>query len=114
MDRCSQCGHQAISYNSCRNRHCPGCQSGSRDRWLEARRAELLPTPYAHVVFTLPHQLAPLALQNKEVIYGLLLRASARTLIEVASDARHLGAEIGFLEQFRQLREWNHCAASDT
>jgi hypothetical protein len=104
MDRCSQCGQQAISYNSCRNRHCPRCQSGARDRWLEARRAELLRTPYAHVVFTLPHQLAPLALQNKEVIYGLLLRASARTLVEVASDARHLGAEIGF---FSVLHTWN-------
>lgn len=104
LDRCSQCGHQAISYNSCRNRHCPRCQSGARDRWLDARRAELLPTPYAHVVFTLPHQLAALALQNKEVIYGLLLRASARTLIEVASDARHLGAEIGF---FSVLHTWN-------
>src|SRR5579862_5043386 len=89
---------------TCRNRHCPRCQSGARDRWLEARRAELLPIPYAHVVFTLPHQLAPLALQNKEVIYGLLLRASARTLIEVAADARHLGAEIGF---FSVLHTWN-------
>jgi hypothetical protein len=83
VDQCSGCGHRAISYNSCRNRHCPKCSSQARDRWLEARRAELLPTPYAHVVFTLPHQLAPLALQNKEVIYGLLFRASARTLIEI-------------------------------
>src|SRR5580658_8153508 len=95
LDQCSGCGHRAISYNSCRNRHCPKCQSQARDHWLEARRAELLPTPYAHVVFTLPHQLAPLALQNKEVIYGLLFRASARTLIEIASDSRHLGAGIG-------------------
>jgi hypothetical protein len=71
---------------------------------LAARRAELLPTPCAHVVFTLPHQLAPLALQNKEVIYGLLFRASAQTLIEIASDSRHLGAEIGF---FSVLHTWN-------
>lgn len=104
LDQCSGCGHRAISYNSCRNRHCPKCQSQARDRWLEARRAELLPTPYAHVVFTLPHQLAPLALQNKEVIYGLLLRASAQTLIEIASDPTHLGAEIGF---FSVLHTWN-------
>jgi hypothetical protein len=102
LDQCSRCGHRAISYNSCRNRHCPKCQSQARDRWLAARRAELLPTPYAHVVFTLPHQLAPLALQNKEVIYGLLFHASARTLIEIASD--HLGAEIGF---FSVLHTWN-------
>ena len=104
LDQCSGCGHRAISYNSCRNRHCPKCQSQARERWLEARRAELLPTPYAHVVFTLPHQLAPLALQNKEVIYGLLFRASAQTLTEIASDPRHLGAEIGF---FSVLHTWN-------
>jgi hypothetical protein len=104
MDRCSRCGQQAISYNSCRNRHCPKCQSQARERWLEARRAELLPTPYAHVVFTLPHQLAPLALQNKEVIYGLLFRASAQTLAEIASDSKYLGAEIGF---FSVLHTWN-------
>jgi hypothetical protein len=104
LDQCSGCGHRAISYNSCRNRHCPKCQSQACERWLEARRAELLPTPYAHVVFTLPHQLASLALQNKEVIYGLLFRASAQTLIEIASDARRLGAEIGF---FSVLHTWN-------
>src|SRR5947199_2752036 len=104
VDRCSGCGHRAISYNSCRNRHCPKCQSHARDRWLEARRSELLATPYAHVVFTLPHQLAPLALQNKEVIYGLLFRCSAQTLIEIAADPQHLGAEIGF---FSVLHTWN-------
>jgi hypothetical protein len=104
LDQCSACGHRAVSYNSCRNRHCPKCQGQVRDRWLAARRAELLPTPYAHVVFTLPHQLASLALQNKEVIYGLLFRASAQTLIEIAADPRHLGAEIGF---FSVLHTWN-------
>src|ERR1035438_5528397 len=78
-------GHRAtISYNSCRNRHCPKCQTGARERWLEARRRELLPSPYVHVVFTLPAQLAPLALQNKKVVYDLLLRSSAETLLEVA------------------------------
>ena len=76
IDECSGCGHRAISFNSCRNRHCPKCQSNARDRWLDARRRELLPVPYAHVVFTLPGQLAPLALQNKSEIYGLLFRAS--------------------------------------
>src|SRR5215471_17114501 len=104
IDQCSACGHQAISYNSCRNRHCPKCQTQARERWLAARRAELLPTPYAHVVFTLPHQLAPLALQNKQVMYSLLFRCSAQTLIEIAADPKHLGADIGF---FSVLHTWN-------
>jgi len=105
IDECTRCGHRAtISYNSCRNRHCPKCQTGARQRWLEARRRELLPSPYVHVVFTLPAQLAPLALQNKKVVYDLLLRASAETLLEVARNPRHLGAEIGF---FSVLHTWN-------
>jgi hypothetical protein len=105
IDACTRCGYRAaISYNSCRNRHCPKCQTGARERWIQARRSELLPTPYVHVVFTLPPQLAGLALQNKKVIYGLLLRASAETLLEVARDPRHLGAEIGF---FSVLHTWN-------
>ena len=104
VDACSRCGHQAISYNSCRNRHCPKCQANARDRWLQARSRELLPTSYAHVVFTLPHQLAPLALQNKRELYGLLFRSSAETLLTVAHDPRQLGAEIGF---FSVLHTWN-------
>src|ERR1017187_2255761 len=104
IDECSNCGHRAISFNSCRNRHCPKCQSNARDRWLEARRRELLPTPYVHVVFTLPGQLAALALQNKREVYSLLFRASAETLLAVARDPRHLGAEIGF---FSVLHTWN-------
>jgi hypothetical protein len=105
IDECTRCGHRAtISYNSCRNRHCPKCQTGAREHWLEARRRELLPSPYAHVVFTLPQQLAPLALQNKKIIYDLLLRASAETLLEVARNPRRLGAEIGF---FSVLHTWN-------
>jgi hypothetical protein len=96
-DQCSRCGHQAISYNSCRNRHCPKCQSNARDKWLASRQEELLNVPYVHVVFTLPHQLAPLAFQNKKLLYGLLFRTSAATLLEVAADPRHLGAEIGLL-----------------
>jgi hypothetical protein len=105
IDACTRCGHRAaISYNSCRNRHCPKCQTGARERWIQARRRELLPVPYVHVVFTLPPQLAGLALQNKKVIYDLLLRASAETLLEVARDPRHLAAEIGF---FSVLHTWN-------
>ncbi|MGA8873781.1 MAG: IS91 family transposase [Candidatus Acidiferrales bacterium] len=104
LDECTRCGHRAISYNSCRNRHCPKCQTGARERWIAARQRELLPTRYVHVVFTLPRQLAPLALQNTKVIYALLLRTSAETLLEVARDPRHLGAEIGF---FSVLHTWN-------
>jgi Putative transposase/Transposase zinc-binding domain len=105
IDACTRCGYRAaISYNSCRNRHCPKCQTSAREHWIQARRRELLPTPYVHVVFTLPPQLASLALQNKKIIYGLLLRASAETLLEVARNPRHLGAEIGF---FSVLHTWN-------
>ena len=105
IDECTRCGHRAtISYNSCRNRHCPKCQTGARERWIEARRSELLPSPYVHVVFTLPSQLAALALQNKKIVYSLLLRASAETLLEVARNPTHLGAEIGF---FSVLHTWN-------
>lgn len=103
-DQCSSCGHSTISYNSCRNRHCPKCQGNARHRWLEARGQELLPTPYVHVVFTLPRELAPLALQNKKVIYNLLFQTSAETLLEVSRDPKHLGAEIGF---FSVLHTWN-------
>src|ERR1700676_588528 len=77
VDACSKCGHEAVSYNSCRNRHCPKCQANARDRWLEARGKELLPIRYVHMVFTLPRQLSPVALQNKKVVYDLLLRTSA-------------------------------------
>jgi hypothetical protein len=103
-DQCSDCGHTAISYNSCRNRHCPRCQGNARLRWLKAREQELLPTRYVHAVFTLPRELAPLALQNKRLIYNLLFHASAETLLEIARDPRHLGAEIGF---FSVLHSWN-------
>ena len=105
-DQCADCGHSAISYNSCRNRHCPKCQGNARLRWLQAREREreLLPTSYVHVVFTLPRELAPLALQNKRLIYNLLFRASAETLLEIARDPRHLGAEIGF---FSVLHTWD-------
>jgi hypothetical protein len=97
LDQCSRCGQQAISYNSCRNRHCGKCQTNARDRWLAEREKELLNVPYVHVVFTLPHQLSQLALANKRTLYDLLFRASAATLLEIAVDPKHLGAEIGFM-----------------
>jgi hypothetical protein len=97
LDRCDACGHQAISYNSCRNRHCPKCQAQARERWLVARERDLLDVPYVHVVFTLPHGLLPLAYRNSGRLYTWLLQMSAATLREVAADPRHLGAEIGVL-----------------
>ncbi len=97
LDQCEQCGHRRISYNSCRNRHCPKCQALAKVEWLAAREAELLPVHYFHVVFTLPECLAPLALQNKRVVYNLLFRAASQTLLQIAADPKHLGAEIGFL-----------------
>jgi len=103
-DRCANCDHVAISYNSCGNRHCPRCQGNARLRWVRAREAELLPTRYVHAVFTLPRELAPVALQNKKVIFNLLFHSSAETLLEVARDPRHLGAEIGF---FSVLHSWD-------
>jgi hypothetical protein len=96
-DRCSRCGHEAISYCSCRNRHCGKCQTNARNKWLAAREKELLSVPYVHVVFTLAHQLSSLALANKRILYDLLLRASAETLLEIAADPKHLGADIGFM-----------------
>ena len=97
VEQCDHCGHQEIAYRSCRNRHCPKCHSRTRDEWLRDRAAEILPVPYCHVVFTLPHQLAPLALQNPRVIYGILFRAVAESLLEMAADPKRLGARIGFL-----------------
>ncbi len=105
LDQCTRCGHRApISYNSCRDRHCPKCQIAARERWIAARQRELLPTRYLHVVFTLPHRLAPLVLQNKKILYDLLFRTSAETLLAVARNPRHLGAEIGF---FSVLHTWS-------
>lgn len=104
VDQCAACGHQTISFNSCRNRHCPRCQANARDRWIEARSRDLLPVAYAHVVFTVPHEFAPLALQNKRILYEVLFRTSADTLIEVARNPNRLGADIGF---FSVLHTWN-------
>jgi hypothetical protein len=94
---CPECGHQQIAYNSCGNRHCPTCQATAAARWLEARAAELLPAPYFHIVFTLPNTLDPIALANPRVVYDLLLRSAAETVLEVAADPKLLGAETGVL-----------------
>lgn len=96
VDECNQCGFTRNSYNSCRNRHCPKCQNAERRDWLQQRQAELLPVEYFHVVFTVPEQIAALALQNKKVIYGILFRTVAATLTTIARDPKHLGAELGF------------------
>ena len=96
-DQCSDCGHTAISYNSCRNRHCPKCQSTARDKWLARTAKELLPVPYSHVVFTLPGRLSPLVLQNPKLIYSILFRSVSETLLGIARDPRLLGAQLGFL-----------------
>ena len=93
--RCEDCAHEHIAYNSCRNRHCPKCQAGAAKAWLAAREAELLPVRYFHLVFTLPKPVADIALQNKREIYNLLMRASADTVLKIASDPKHLGARAG-------------------
>ena len=95
VERCEDCGHRRIAYNSCRNRHCPKCQGAAAQDWLAAREADLLPVGYFHVVFTLPAEIAPIAYQNKAVIYDLLFRTAAETLLTIAADPKHLGARIG-------------------
>jgi len=95
--RCDDCAHTQIAYNSCRNRHCPKCQGAAAREWLAEREAELLPVPYFHVVFTLPAALRDIAYQNKAVVYDLLFKASAETLLTIAADPKHLGARIGFI-----------------
>src|SRR5262245_6231518 len=94
--QCKTCVHKEIAYASCRGRHCPTCQGSAARAWLEARQADLLPVEYFHVVFTLPQQIAAIAYQNKEIVYGLLFEATAETLKKIAGDPEHLGAEIGF------------------
>jgi hypothetical protein len=94
---CAECGARKIVYNSCRNRHCPKCQSLEKEEWLEQRRAELLPIPYFHVVFTVPEELNPLAVSHPKLLYDLLFRCASETLLEIAADPKHLGARIGIL-----------------
>jgi hypothetical protein len=97
VEACDQCGHLRIAYNSCRNRHCPKCQATAAAQWMEDRQTELLPVEYFHVVFTLPPAIGPIALQNPKEVYGILFKAVAETLQQIAADPKHLGAEIGFL-----------------
>lgn len=117
VDECDHCGVRLISYNSCRNRHCPKCQAGRGARWLEREAKSLLPVEYHHVVFTLPQEIAPLALQNPKLIYELLFRAAAQTLRQIAADPKHLGAEIGVVAvlhtwgQTLQHHPHVHCVA---
>lgn len=97
VERCDTCGHQRIAYNSCRDRHCPKCQSLEKARWVAKQTADLLPVPYFHVVFTVPAQLVGLALQNPKILYDILFRTTGKTLLTIAADKKHLGAEIGLL-----------------
>jgi hypothetical protein len=103
ITQCDQCGHEVQAYNSCRHRCCPKCHGATQAAWLAAREREVLDTPYAHVIFTLPHALGPLALQNPRLLYGLLFRTVAQTLQDIAGDPKHLGAEIG---GFAVLHTW--------
>ena len=103
VEQCHRCDFQRIAYNSCRNRHCPKCQTADKLQWLQQRNQELLPIPYFHVVFTLPEQIAAIALQNKRVLFQILFHTSAETLLTIARDPKHLGADIGF---FSVLHTW--------
>jgi hypothetical protein len=103
LERCDECGHERNAFNSCRDRHCPKCQSLARAQWIEKRQAELLDVPYFHVVFTVPEEIATIALQNKRVVYGILFRAIAETLLTIGADPKHLGARLGF---FAVLHSW--------
>ena len=111
VEECDHCGHQRIAYNSCRNRHCPKCQSLVRAQWLDDRQADLIPVEYFHVVFTLPEAIATIAYQNKSVVYNLLFHATAETLRTIAATPKHLGAEIGFIAI---LHTWAKLAAPPT
>jgi hypothetical protein len=103
LERCDECGHERSAFNSCRDRHCPKCQCLARAQWIEDRQAELLDCQYFHVVFTVPEEIAAVAYQNKELVYGILFQATAETLKTIAADPKHLGAEIGF---FAVLHTW--------
>jgi hypothetical protein len=103
LEQCDQCGHERNCFNSCRDRHCPKCQSLARAQWIEDRQSELLEVPYFHVVFTMPEEVAAIAFQNKRAIYDILFRVTAETLTTIAADPKHLGAQIGF---FAVLHSW--------
>jgi predicted Zn-ribbon and HTH transcriptional regulator len=97
VDKCDECGYIQISYNSCRDRHCPKCQTLSKERWIAARKDDLLPVQYFHVVFTIPEILNPIVFQNQKVVYTILFRAASETLSELAQDKKYLGAQLGFI-----------------
>jgi hypothetical protein len=103
LEKCDHCAEERNAYNSCRNRHCPKCQGAERTKWLQSRKAELLPVEYFHVVFTVPGQIARIAFYNKETVYNILFHATAETLLTIASDPKHLGSGIGF---FAVLHTW--------
>jgi hypothetical protein len=109
VERCEndKCGYTRIAFNSCRDRHCPKCQGAAAKEWLAERQAELLPVPYFHVVFSLPAPIAELAYQNKAVIYDILFKASAETVITIAADPNHLGARIGILSVLSSARSYD-------
>ena len=115
VQQCDHCSHRVIEFKSCRNRHCPKCHRRERDQWLAERAKELLPVPYSHVIFTLPHELASVALQNPRVVYGILFRAVSEALLEMAADPKRLGAKLGFLavlhtwSQRMELHPHIHC-----
>ena len=103
VERCGHCDFERIAYNSCRNRHCPKCQTMAKEQWLQQRKRELLPIEYFHIVFTVPPAIAEIALQNKRALFQILFRASAETLLTIAADPKHLGARVGF---FSILHTW--------
>ena len=109
------CGHTVIAFNSCRDRHCPRCQGAASRKWLEAREADLLPASYFHVVYTLPAELRDVAYQNKAVIYGLLMKASAETTLQIAAERKHLGARIADhpMQRLDDLLPWKWKAARE-
>lgn len=104
ISQCSDCGHMEVHHNSCRNRNCPNCQAVLKEIWVDKRRAEVMDSPYFHVVFTLPHELNPLIYCNQELLYGLLHRCSAETLLELSKDKKYLGATPGIIQV---LHTWN-------
>lgn len=97
IEKCDKCAHKRISYNSCRNRHCPKCQTLAREKWILERKKELLPVKYFHIVFTIPEELNRIALQNKQIIYDILFKAGSQTLLKLGKDKKHLGGEIGII-----------------
>jgi hypothetical protein len=97
IDHCDRCGHKSISYNSCRNRHCPICQNSKQQEWVNAQMSKLLPTHYFHIVFTIPEEIEAVAIRNQKLVYDILFKAASETLLKLSEDKKHLGAQIGFV-----------------